>query len=41
MPPNGFDPEARLMGRGDWRFWLIITLVVTVPYLLIYWFFVR
>lgn len=41
MQLNGFDPESRLMGKGDWKFWLVIALVVTIPYLAIYWWISR
>jgi hypothetical protein len=30
-----FDPRARLMGE-DWKFWLAIALVVTIPYVAIF-----
>ncbi|WP_256483880.1 hypothetical protein [Aliihoeflea sp. 40Bstr573] len=41
MRQNDSDPEDHLIGKGDWKLWLGLALVVSVPYLAIYWFLVR
>ena len=39
MQRNGFEPEAQRMGKGDWKFWLAIAIVVATAYLGAYWLF--